>query len=133
MYLYSLSLQGWHVTLLTVFTKLTCNFTHCPYKADVYLYSLSLQFYLIINVAVGAMTGIMPDDAVNRNGEFPKPWRRNQTWKGAKNSFLSKKKEWHWTWMKSNGEPESLVVDYIRVYDSKSFISNGNKYEGKKP
>lgn len=38
-----------------------------------FLHFIRLQFYLIINLAVGGTNGFFPDDAVNEGGA-PKPW-----------------------------------------------------------
>ena len=72
-----------------------------------------LQFYLILNVAVGG-TAYFPDVFVN--SPHSKPWSDNSG--TAPRDFWRKKNEWYPTWNPNtnNGEDAAMKIDYIRVW-----------------
>ncbi len=73
------------------------------------------QFYIILNVAVGSTAGYMPDGALNRGGEFNKPWHNSDGYELGMHRFWEARNDWEWTWDKE-GDNVEMQVDYIRVY-----------------
>lgn len=87
------------------------NNIHC----DCYIDNLLvLQFYMIINLAVGGTNHYFPDDAVNAGGT--KPWLNDSPRAAA--DFWAARNEWLPTWnLEQNLSREaSLIVDYVRVW-----------------
>ena len=76
---------------------------------------LLLQFHFILNVAVGGTSGYFPDECINRNGAFPKPWWNGDTW-NAHQQFWLKSHDWLWTWNEFEWNDGAMEVDYIRVW-----------------
>ncbi|KAI9487416.1 MAG: concanavalin A-like lectin/glucanase domain-containing protein [Benjaminiella poitrasii] len=63
------------------------------------------EFHLILNVAVGGVTGYWPDDE-------SKPWKNNDS--HATNTFYDSKNKWLPTWGKGNDR--ALAVDWVRMW-----------------
>ncbi len=68
--------------------------------------SVSYQFYLIINLAVGGTNGFFPDEAVPG-----KPWSNLSP--TAFRDFWNARGQWYPTW---EGEEAALQVDYVKVW-----------------
>ena len=69
-----------------------------------------LQFYLIMNVAVGGTNGFFPDSWTNAGS--PKPWDNLSP--TAFRDFWEARDDWLPTW---NGEDAAMKVDWVRVYE----------------
>ena len=77
--------------------------------------SILLQFFLILNVAVGG-TAFFPDENHNPTG---KPW--SDTSDTAPRDFWNGRGAWLPTWNldTNNGEDAAMQIKYIRVYKLK--------------
>lgn len=86
------------------------------YIALPYTTLLPLQFYLILNVAVGGTT-YFSDSYINR--PHPKPWSDGRG-HGA-TDFWSARGHWYPTWnpTRNNGEDAALKVNYVKVWKTK--------------
>ena len=62
------------------------------------------EYYLIMNLAVGGVTGFFPDDP-------NKPWQNDHS--HTVNQFYDAKDDWYPTW---DGEKSALQVDSVRVW-----------------
>lgn len=71
-----------------------------------------LQFYFIINLAVGGTNGYFPDTG-NRSG---KPWKNSS--KTARRDFWNGRNQWlpGWRLNVNNGYDASLIVDHVRLW-----------------
>ena len=69
----------------------------------------SLQYYIIMNVAVGGTGGYFSDGLTNK--PYPKPWSDQSA--TAPRDFWLAKDSWYETW---HGEDAALQVDYIKVW-----------------
>ncbi|KAL0840437.1 hypothetical protein ABMA28_015691 [Loxostege sticticalis] len=71
------------------------------------------KFYIIMNVAVGGVSGYFPDGVTNPT---PKPWLNGSP--TAATDFWNGRKDWLPTWKLdvNDGEDASLQVDYVRVW-----------------
>eukprot|EP01083_Nonionella_stella_P050249 133712_1 len=77
------------------------------------------EFYFVLNLAAGGVTGFFPDGSVSSPTDFPsypQPWGAGGN---AYQSFWEAVDEWYPTWYpnKDNGEGAAMKVDYIRVYE----------------
>ena len=73
------------------------------------------EFYLLMNVAVGGVTGFFPD------GDH-KPW--NNTSPTAVNQFYDAKSSWYPTW---DGENSAMQIDSVRVWTYTTTTSTTTK------
>ena len=80
--------------------------------------SLSFQFHILLNVAVGGTNGYIPDGAINHsdNAKFGKPWQNGPWYVEAMNQFWEARSRWYWTWGETEEENAAMMVDYIKVY-----------------
>ena len=65
------------------------------------------EFYLIINLAVGGISGFFPDGVGN------KPWKDSSP--TAARDFWSAKSQWYPTWKKAN--QDSFQIDSVEIWD----------------
>lgn len=68
------------------------------------------EFYLIVNVAIGATNGYFPDDSQNPGG---KPWKNNSPQPAR--DFWNGNGQWRPTWNEQTDQ-RALKVDYIRIW-----------------
>ena len=80
-----------------------------------YIHIHLFQFHFLLNVAVGGTGGFFPDNTLNHDGLYPKPWENSMLGKEAKDSFYEARPDWQWTW----DDNSALQVDYVRVYKIK--------------
>lgn len=75
---------------------------------------LSVQFYIILNLAVGGVGGFFPDSLVNEPNA--KPWLDSS--QHAFSEFWNARDLWYPTWNThlNNGEGAALKVNYVRVW-----------------
>ena len=66
-----------------------------------------LQFYLILNVAIGGTNGFFPD---NWSYNTPKPWKNTSPTEPA--DFWNKRSSWLPTW---HGDDVAMIVDYVKM------------------
>lgn len=74
--------------------------------------NLILQFYLIMNLAVGGTNGYFPDSG-NAGG---KPWTNSQSFPHT--AFWRGKEQWLDSWKlgENDGLNASLIIDSVRVW-----------------
>lgn len=68
-----------------------------------------LQFYLILNVAVGGTNGYFPDSIVNEG--YAKPWNNSDS--KAFEAFWKAKSLWYPTW---KGDDAAMQIDSIKMW-----------------
>lgn len=76
------------------------------------IYLLSIQFHIILNLAVGGTNGYFPDDG----NVSKKPWANSSP--QAATDFWRGRDQWlpGWALDKNNASEASLIVDSIRVW-----------------
>jgi beta-glucanase (GH16 family) len=84
---------------------------HNPWEGRPNAAPFDQEFYILMNVATGGLSGFFPD------GVGHKPWNNSQPL--AANAFYSAKHKWYPTWQ---GEHTALQVDWIKVYQSQSNV-----------
>jgi len=69
-----------------------------------------VQFYLILNVAVGGTNGFIPDGLTNVGGA-PKPWSNSDS--NGPEKFWNAKDQWYPTWQ---GENAAMQVKHVKMW-----------------
>ncbi|XP_044739907.1 beta-1,3-glucan-binding protein-like [Chrysoperla carnea] len=90
------------------------NFSN-PWEDQSYIAPFDQYFYIIMNIAVGGISGYFPDNAENLN--YKKPWKNTQP-ETAREDFFKAKRSWlrSWPYMNENGEDSAMQIDYVRLY-----------------
>ncbi|XP_052891048.1 beta-1,3-glucan-binding protein-like isoform X2 [Anopheles moucheti] len=75
-----------------------------------------LEFYIIMNLAVGGTNGYFPDVPPATNGNSGKPW--SNTSPTAARDFWNARSSWLPTWRMTDnrGKQSSLQIDHVRVW-----------------
>lgn len=74
-----------------------------------YVASHCLQFYLIMNVAVGGTNGFFPDNVSNADGR--KPWSNRDA--NGPEKFWKGRSQWQPTW---KGDDAAMIVDSVKMW-----------------
>ncbi|KAI9275934.1 concanavalin A-like lectin/glucanase domain-containing protein [Phascolomyces articulosus] len=80
-----------------------------PWKSGDISAPFDSEFYLILNVAVGGVTGFFPD-------EEKKPWRNQDD--HAINEFWDHRDEWLPTW--GEGNKRALAIDWVKIWSAET-------------
>ena len=87
------------------------------YKFFVFVSTFDLQFYFVMNVAVGGTNGFFPDTWTNAG--YAKPWNNQSP--TAFLDFWNAKNLWYPTWNPdgNDGEDAAMAIDYVKVWKMK--------------
>ncbi|ELT90436.1 hypothetical protein CAPTEDRAFT_222704 [Capitella teleta] len=82
-----------------------------PFDQEAITFSILviLQYYIILNVAVGGTGGFFPDSWTNAG--YPKPWADSS--ETGPRDFWERNSDWLPTW---NGEDAAMVINSVRAY-----------------